>query len=541
MMMTRAFSLYNGVDWCYNNNKQQAIKASKVLAHARTDGSKIPLAPIFYPTEEEFEDPIAYVRSIQSKAEQYGICKIVPPEGYTPNFNRRCCFGERGGAIETKHQNINRLQQGEGFASGKTYADLEKYKEMADEFEKNYKESHPETFKDTKDEDDLIRRTEDEYWRIVETNPDEAKGECRTLIQTKHVNTKGEVLVEYGSDVDARRCESGFAAGISGDPEDTEKHSWDMFELSKHPDNLLRFVDDDIPGLTTPWVYCGMLFATFCWHVEDHYLASVNYAHKGSAKTWYGIPGTDAEKFEDIARTTVPSLFKENPDKLYHITMVVPPGQLIENDVKVVKLVQKPGDFVVTFPRAYHSGFSHGFNVGEAVNFAPVDWIDMGRVACRNYVKGNGKRNAVFAHDRVVVTAAKALKNIFETTTARGKWMAHMSRVLRTDLETLADELENWQSILNGKQRGDGFIKGDPLRFYKSEHIPEVDGPGDCCVVCKAMPFAAVVRCECEFGRSFARCLQHWNRGCDCKQRHRKVEMRIEAEEVRALAKSLEL
>ena len=81
------------------------------------------------------------------------------------------------------------------------------------------------------------------------------------LIQTKHVNTKVEVLVEYGSDVDARRCESGLC-GEYGDPEDTEL-SWDMFELSKHPDNLLRFVDDDIPGLTTPWVYCEMLFATF--------------------------------------------------------------------------------------------------------------------------------------------------------------------------------------------------------------------------------------------------------------------------------------
>jgi hypothetical protein len=79
------------------------------------------------------------------------------------------------------------------------------------------------------------------------------------------------------------------------------------------------------------------------------------------------------------------------------------------------------------------------------------------------------------------------------------------------------------------------------LRFYKCQNIPEVDGPEDCCVVCKAMPFAAVVRCECEFGRSFARCLQHWNRGCDCKQRHRKVEMRMEVDELRALAKSLEL
>ena len=47
-------------------------------------------------------------------------------------------LGERG-AIETKHQNMNRLQQGK-VASGKTYADLEKYKET-DEFEKIIKKA----------------------------------------------------------------------------------------------------------------------------------------------------------------------------------------------------------------------------------------------------------------------------------------------------------------------------------------------------------------------------------------------------------------
>ena len=35
-----------------------------------------------------------------------------------------------------------------------------------------------------------------------------------------------------------------------------------------------------------PWMYCGQLFAAFCWHVEDHYLYSINYMHHGAPKTW---------------------------------------------------------------------------------------------------------------------------------------------------------------------------------------------------------------------------------------------------------------
>ena len=52
---------------------------------------------------------------------------------------------------------------------------------MADTLEENYKEAHLETFKDIKDEDDLLKRIEDEYWRIVETNPNEAKSGVREL------------------------------------------------------------------------------------------------------------------------------------------------------------------------------------------------------------------------------------------------------------------------------------------------------------------------------------------------------------------------
>lgn len=53
----------------------------------------------------------------------------------------------------------------------------------------------------------------------------------------------------------------------------------------------------------------------------------------------------------------------------------------------VVHTVQEPGEFVVTFPRAFHSGFSHGWNCAEAVNFASLDWLGFGAEAVQHYSK----------------------------------------------------------------------------------------------------------------------------------------------------------
>lgn len=49
---------------------------------------------------------------------------------------------------------------------------------------------------------------------------------------------------------------------------------------------MLRKLGFSVQGLTYPWLYFGALFATFCWHVEDHFLYSLNYLHTGAPKTW---------------------------------------------------------------------------------------------------------------------------------------------------------------------------------------------------------------------------------------------------------------
>lgn len=44
--------------------------------------------------------------------------------------------------------------------------------------------------------------------------------------------------------------------------------------------------------------------------------------------------------------------------------------------VRVVKADQCAGEFIITFPRAYHAGFNQGYNFAEAVNFCPADWVN---------------------------------------------------------------------------------------------------------------------------------------------------------------------
>lgn len=95
------------------------------------------------------------------------------------------------------------------------------------------------------------------------------------------------------------------------------------------------------------------------------------------------------------------------------------PSILKSEGIPVYRAVQHSGEFVITFPRAYHGGFSCGFNCAEAVNVAPYDWFMHGQNAVEIY--SLQCRKTSLSHDKLLFGSAKEAVHALSETTLDGK------------------------------------------------------------------------------------------------------------------------
>ncbi len=100
-----------------------------------------------------------------------------------------------------------------------------------------------------------------------------------------------------------------------------------------------------------------MQFATFCWHVEDLFLNSVNYNHHGETKTWYVIPGHQKELFDDYVKSHYEGNRKKN--LLEKITLMIDPLELIQAGIHIFKVHQRARDYVLTFAKVTPVPYRH--------------------------------------------------------------------------------------------------------------------------------------------------------------------------------------
>ena len=169
-----------------------------------------------------------------------------------------------------------------------------------------------------------------------------------------------------------------YGADMPGSLFEDTTTSWNV----AHLENLLDILGQKVPGVNTAYLYLGMWKATFAWHLEDVDLYSINYIHFGAPKQWYSISQADARRFEAAMRSVWPSDAKNCDQFLRHKTYLISPQNLKSQfNIEVNRLVHYEGEFVITFPYGYHSGYNLGYNCAESVNFATEAWLDYGKIA----------------------------------------------------------------------------------------------------------------------------------------------------------------
>ncbi|XP_040049420.2 lysine-specific demethylase 5B-B isoform X2 [Gasterosteus aculeatus] len=394
--------------------------------------------------------------------DSYHTFCLIPPLPDIPKGDWRCpkCLA----------QECNKPHEAFGFEQAYRDYSLRAFGQMADAFKSDYF-NMPVHMVPT----ELVEK---EFWRLVGA-------------------IEEDVTVEYGADIASKDFGSGFPIPngkfkVSPADEKYLKCGWNLNNLAMMNPSVLTHVTADICGMTLPWLYVGMCFSSFCWHIEDHWSYSINYLHWGEPKTWYGAPGFAAEQLEEVMRKLAPELFESQPDLLHQLVTIMNPNTLMAHGVPIYRTNQCAGEFVITFPRAYHSGFNQGFNFAEAVNFCTVDWMPLGR-QCVDHYRMLGRYN-VFSHDEMVCNMAAKASTLDVV----------LASAVHKDMVVMLQEEETQRE--NVKKMG--MVHTTEAKY---DHLQDDERQ---CARCRTTCYLSAVTCPCSPGVLV--CLHHVNDLCSC-------------------------
>uniref|UniRef100_A0A3Q3EG87 [histone H3]-trimethyl-L-lysine(4) demethylase n=1 Tax=Kryptolebias marmoratus TaxID=37003 RepID=A0A3Q3EG87_KRYMA len=409
--------------------------------------------------------------------DSYHTFCLIPPLQDVPKGDWRCpkCVAEE----------CSKPREAFGFEQAVREYTLQSFGEMADHFKSDYF-NMPVHMVPT----ELVEK---EFWRLVSS-------------------IEEDVIVEYGADISSKEVGSGFPVKdgkrrLLGDEEEYANSGWNLNNMPVLEQSVLTHINVDISGMKVPWLYVGMCFSSFCWHIEDHWSYSINFLHWGEPKTWYGVPASAAEKLEAVMKKLAPELFDSQPDLLHQLVTIMNPNILMEHGVPVYRTNQCAGEFVVTFPRAYHSGFNQGYNFAEAVNFCTADWLPLGRQCVAHYRRLH--RYCVFSHEELLCKMAADPESLdVELAAAVVKEMGEM-----IEEETKLREIIQEMGVRSSEQEVFELFPDDERQCYK----------------CKTTCFLSALTCSCFSERLV--CLHHAKDLCDCPLSNKCLRYRYDLEE----------
>ena len=309
-----------------------------------------------------------YVESIEDELEEYGIGRIVPPAGWTPRKRGYDDVDFRVEKAITQHATGRKGLFRTLLVEKKPLSVKHDFKPMAERPENQPSKAAL--------EDPTHATIEREFWKKVAYDPPTYCADVAgTLFDAPtHSDDSDDDATRRASD-DATEGSEGSGSSSVTTP------GWDVSRLDSLLSRTLKEKNITLDGVNSSYLYFGMWRALFAWHTEDCDLYSVNYLHYGAPKFWYAVAPEDRERFEILAQGMVPEMWRACPEFLRHKELLISPTLLEQNGIPFTRMMQKPGEFVVTYPGSYHSGFNCGYNCAESCNFATEAWVEIGEDA----------------------------------------------------------------------------------------------------------------------------------------------------------------
>ncbi|KAI8824088.1 putative jumonji family transcription factor [Fimicolochytrium jonesii] len=364
--------------------------------------------PVFRPTTEQFANFEKFIKSIEGIGAEAGIVKVVPPKAWKDalpdvrtalaslKIKKAMKQSISGGSLPSgcffqmneDHCRTYTVQEWYEASQSGQYQAPRFNEEGRAVFDPLRTKRRP--TKDISDVHDPVARVAPELAMNPIGEGSAMQPQCNSSITFDLEETSSGFDKDHCSRLERHYWRNvTFAAPLYGadmlgslfDHPTIEEAARDIpWNLTRLP-NLLNRVNLKLPGVNLPYLYFGMWKSTFAWHVEDMDLYSINYIHFGAPKQWYVIPQESRGRFE----TAMQSNFRNDHAKcnqfLRHKSSICSPKVLERKGIKVNRVVQHAGEFMITFPFGYHQGYNMGFNCAESVNFATDSWIPIGKQA----------------------------------------------------------------------------------------------------------------------------------------------------------------
>lgn len=291
--------------------------------HGVDSTDEIPEMPVFYPTAKEFKNFSAYAEKCEKEWGNAGCFKVVPPKGWK---------ARKEGYDNLDLRVMKPIEQNVWGNSGiyellyvlRESRSIEKYRKYVGKFEDSIKNKRP-------------SEIEKLFWKTLKLN-----------------------APLYGADIEGSLMDKGI--------------DWNLAEIKTLLSDGLE--ECKLSGVNLPYLYVGGWKTMFGWHKEDLDLYSINYLHYGASKFWYAIDINCNNKFEEFVKKWFPDRYENCSEFLRHKNTLIHPAVLMNNGIKLRKVVQRQGEFVIPRAAGYHAGFNSGFNIAEAVNFALFNWVE---------------------------------------------------------------------------------------------------------------------------------------------------------------------